>query len=111
MGWEEGADRKAASPPPRISYRKEGERRGAKKKEEATIFLGEGARESPRARLLPSTRVFIVLITPVWSGLGAGDSRRWGSAEQGGDDPRPRRAGESSRALLHPSPLRMLPGR
>lgn len=87
MGWEEGADRKAASPPPRISYRKEGERRGAKKKEEATIFLGEGARESPRARLLPSTRVFIVLITPVWSGLGAGGLSEVGQCGAGGRRP------------------------
>lgn len=38
MSWEEGTDRKAASPPPRISHRQEG-----KTREEARILLGEGA--------------------------------------------------------------------
>lgn len=52
--------------------------------EEATIFLGEGARESPRARLLQSTRVFIVLITRVWGGLGAGGFPEVGLCGGGG---------------------------
>lgn len=106
MGWEE--DRKASSPPPRISYRKEGEKRGGREKEEATILLGEGARGCPCVSLLPYARVFTVLIICLWSVPGAGCPRS--GAVRG--DPAAlsmHREGESSRALPHPSPMKMLP--
>lgn len=52
MNWEEGAERKAASPPPRISDLQEGKTR---RKQE--FLLGEGARGvNERARVPVSCR-------------------------------------------------------
>lgn len=114
MSWEEGTDRKAASPPPRISHRQEG-----KTREEARILLGEGAqgaRGSPcdcpavHASIYCFTNPSLECLKERGTPRGAERRGAWG------EDPRPaalrmRRAGQSSRALLHPSPARMLQGR
>lgn len=78
-GWEGGADRKASSPPPRISYRKEGEKRGGRKGG-SNNFTGGGSSGKPLCPS-PATHASIYCFNNLPLGCAkSGVSPKWGCA-------------------------------